>query len=615
MKTYFRILSFAQPIGRYALPYSITSVLSIFFGLVNFSLLIPVLDVLFGKVSPEMLAIKKPEFSLTIEYAQSWFNYNLAQRVIEGGSGVEGKMAALQFVCMVLIVSVLLSNVFKYLSILVIESLRTNTLRNLKQVLFDKVSGMHLGFFSNERKGDIMARMTSDVSEVEYSVANSLTVIFREPLTIIGYFVVLLKISVELTLFTLIVIPISGLIIGSISKRMKSAANAGQESWSRTLTILDETLSGMRVIKAFNGQQYIRDKFAKENQNFAELSFKTAKRREQASPFSEFSSILVIAGILLYGGGLVISGDANALKASEFMTYLAIFSQVLRPAKALSTSLSNIQKGIVSGDRIFKLLDTPVELQDKANAQKLPSFEKSIEFKDVSFSYGDKIVLSDLGFTLKKGKTIALVGPSGGGKSTIADLLPRFYDPFSGSISIDGYDLRDCDIESVRAQMGIVTQESILFNDTIFNNIAFCKTDATPEEVIQAAKIANAHDFIMQTEKGYQTAIGDRGMKLSGGQRQRLNIARAVLKNPSILILDEATSALDTESEKLVQEALFNLMKNRTSLVIAHRLSTIQHADEILVIQQGRIVERGTHTQLLENESGLYRKLNMMQTL
>lgn len=615
MKTYFRILAFAQPIGKYAVPYLFTTIFSIFFGLVNFTLLIPVLDVLFGKVSPQMLAMTKPEFAFTLEFAQNWFNYTLAQQVLSGGDGVEGKMAALKFICVVLIISVLLANIFKYLSILVIESLRTNTLRNLRQTLFNKVSGLHWGFFSNERKGDIMARMTSDVYEVEYSVASSLTVIFREPLTIIGYFILLLKISVELTMFTLIVIPVSGIIIGMISKKLKQAANSGQESLSRTLTILDETLSGMRVIKAFNGLNYIQQKFANENETFAKWSFKAAKRREQASPFSEFTSVMVVAGILLYGGGLVITSSPDALKASEFMTYLALFSQVLRPAKALSTSISNIQRGIVSGERIFALLDTPVELQDKPNAHIVNTFDEEIEFKNITFAYEEKNVLSDISFKLEKGKTIALVGPSGGGKSTIADLLPRFYDPAHGQILIDGYDIRDCKIDSVRDQMGIVTQESILFNDTIFNNIAFCKTDATEEEVIQAAKIANAHDFIMQTENGYQTAIGDRGMKLSGGQRQRLNIARAVLKNPAVLILDEATSALDTESEKLVQEALFNLMQNRTSLVIAHRLSTIQHADEILVIQQGKIVERGTHVSLLANENGLYRRLNMMQTL
>ncbi len=378
------------------------------------------------------------------------------------------------------------------------------------------------------------------------------------------------------------------------------------------LSVIDETLGGIRVIKAFNAQDYIKGKFEEQNNQYARTSRAIDNTRDLASPFSEFAGVSVVAGLLYFGGTLILGGQSN-LNGETFIGYVILFSQVLTPAKALSSSFGNIQRGLVAGERVLSIIDTEPMIRDRTDAQLLPAFEHHIELRNLQFAYGDTPVLQDINLTIPKGKTVALVGPSGGGKSTLADLLPRFYDPTGGQLLIDGHDVRDCTIHSVRDQMGIVTQESILFNDTIFNNIRF-NTQATESEVIEAARIANAHDFIMASPEGYATIIGDRGSRLSGGQRQRLSIARAILRNPPILILDEATSALDTESEKLVQEALTRLMQNRTSLVIAHRLSTVQHADEIVVLQHGRIVERGTHEELLGRENGLYKRLSLMQT-
>nr|MCU0340048.1 ABC transporter ATP-binding protein/permease [Spirosomataceae bacterium] len=469
------------------------------------------------------------------------------------------------------------------------------------QAVFDNAIRLSLSFFSNERKGDLMARVTTDVQEIENSLGRAFSALFKEVFTLIFYFVTLFAMSVKLTLFTLIVIPLSGVVIGGLAKKLKESAAEVQQRLSNILSVLDETFGGIRVVKGFNAESVIQKRFETENQGYKNALLGMVFRQELAPPMSEFMGVAVVAGILLYGGSMVLSGGSD-LSAAKFVTYIIIFSQVLRPAKEISNAISGIQRGVASGERIVKLIDTPIEVTDKPHAQVLKSFESEIRFDNVAFEYeADTPVLHGISFTLAKGKTIALVGSSGGGKSTIADLVPRFYDPTHGRISIDGRDLREVSIQSLRAQMGIVTQESILFNDTIFNNIAF-GSGASEAEVMAAAKIANAHEFILEQPDGYQTYIGDRGTKLSGGQRQRLSIARAILKNPPILILDEATSALDTESEKLVQEALTQLMKNRTTLVIAHRLSTIQHADEILVLSGGQIIERGQHDQLLADD-------------
>lgn len=610
MNTYLRILSYARPFSKFAPIYILYAFLSIVFGLLNFTLLKPLFDVIFEQVAPESLEKYRtlPELGLTVDYFTSLFYHQFLNV-----QDLYGKMGTLVFVCIIIVISVFLSNLFTYLSGVVLAKVRAVVIKGMRMDIFEKVSQLHIGYFSNERKGDLMSKMTNDVQEVENSIVQSLRVVFREPATIILYFAVLFFMSVKLTLFTILIIPISGAIIGGITKRLKRRAVQSQESLGRIVNILEETLGGMRVVKAFNAENFIRGKFDSETEYYSQVNVNMARKNELASPISQFLGVSVVAGILVYGGSLVLSGESS-LGASDFITYIIIFTQVLNPAKEISRAASSIQRGIASAERIFQVIDTPAKISSPPAPKPLNAFNTSIDFKNVSFAYEDQNVLQHINFSLEKGKTIALVGPSGGGKSTLADLVPRFYDPTQGQILLDGTDLKEFSTSDLRSLMGIVTQESILFNDTVFNNIAFGIEGATESQVMEAAKIANAHDFITQLEKGYQTNIGDRGSKLSGGQRQRLSIARAVLKNPPILILDEATSALDSESELLVQEALTKLMNNRTTLVIAHRLSTIQHADEILVIEKGKIVQRGTHAQLMASE-GLYQKLSSIQAV
>ncbi len=610
MKTYFRLLAFGRPLGRFLAPFVTTSLLASVFGVLNFTLLIPLLSIIFDQVGAGQMTelLAKPAPSLWAGGSVSAvFQYWFARVFV-----AQGKVGALWFVCGIIVTSVLCSNLFKYLSVRQLEAFKARMVANFRETVFVKTIQLHLGFFTNERKGNLIARVTTDVQEVENSIANTLSAGSKEAFLLIGYIVALLTISVKLTLFALLVIPVSGGFIAFLVRQMKRDAQAGQQRLSALASLLDETFGGMRVVKGFGAEAFVLAKFRAENAGYQQVVRSLANRRELASPFSEFMGVLVVSGILLYGGSLVLAGQSE-LTASQFITYIAIFSQVTRPAKDISNAFSGAQRGIASGERVLELIDTESTIQDKPNALTINGFFAEIRFKNVGFAYlPDRPVLTDLSFVLPKGKTVALVGPSGGGKSTIADLVPRFYDPTNGQITIDGHDLRDLTTASVRDLLGIVTQESILFNDTIFNNIAF-GTVATEAAVIEAARIANAHEFIMAQSDGYQTHIGDRGGKLSGGQRQRISIARAILKNPPILILDEATSALDTESEKLVQEALTRLMANRTTLVIAHRLSTIQHADEILVIQNGRIVERGHHDELIGREAGFYRKLRGLQ--
>ncbi len=610
MKTYLRILSYARPFGRFVPTYIFYTLFSIIFGLINFTLLKPLFDVIFEQVEPASLEQYRtlPPFSFSVEYFTGLFNHFFLTVRDD-----YGKMGTLVFVCIIIVISVFLSNLFTYLSGVVLAKVRATVIKGMRMDIFNKVGTLHIGYFSNERKGDLMSKMTNDVQEVENTIVQSLRVVFREPATIILYFSVLFFMSVKLTLFTILIIPISGAIIGGITRRLKKRAVQSQQSLGRIVNILDETLGGMRVIKAFNAERFIAEKFDEETDYYSHVNVSMARKNELASPISQFLGVSVVAGILVYGGSLVLSGESD-LGASDFITYIIIFTQVLNPAKEISRAVSSIQRGIASAERIFEVINTKTQIEAPANPKPISGFQKAIEFDQVSFGYEDKLVLRNVNFKLERGKTIALVGPSGGGKSTLADLVPRFYDPTSGVIRLDGTDIRDFSPSDLRSLMGIVTQESILFNDTVFNNIAFGIENATEEQVIEAAKIANAHGFISQMENGYQTSIGERGSKLSGGQRQRLSIARAVLKNPPILILDEATSALDSESELLVQEALTKLMNNRTTLVIAHRLSTIQHADEILVIEQGQIVQRGSHSDLMAVD-GLYQKLSSIQSV
>ncbi len=522
----------------------------------------------------------------------------------------KGKSATLGLICILMVCFIILKNLFLYLSFYVLNPLKNKIINQLREDLYDKVLRLPIGFFNEKRKGDLMSRMTNDVAEVEGSVVGTLEGWIKDPLTILVTLTVLFLISVQLTLFILILIPVLGLVIGRVTKSLKKHSKEVANKYGETLSTLDETLGGLRVIKAFNIEKILRAKFFNSNRELLHSKNKISYRRDLASPLSEVMGVILFTAVLYYGGRLVLNNEL--LEASAFLGFLGIFYNIINPAKALSTSFSNMRKGAAAINRIEEILNTPVTVDDNPNGKQLTDFSDKIEFKNVSFSYEDNLILDDISLTVKKGMTIALVGSSGAGKSTLADLVPRFHDVTSGAVLIDGINIKDYSLHSVRSQMSIVTQEPILFNDTIRNNIALGFQGATEEQVIEAARISNAHDFIIKRPGDYHSNIGDRGSKLSGGERQRLTIARAVLKNPPILILDEATSSLDTESERLVQDAINNMMQNRTSIVIAHRLSTIRHADEIIVLQKGKIVERGTHDQLL-SQNGFYKKLVEMQ--
>lgn len=610
MKTYRRLLVYARPFPRFAIPFFIFTVLAVIFSVFQFALIIPLLNVLFENSSGQDVP-SPPAFSLSTGFLKDIFYYQVYRLK------AMNPVYALYFITFIIVCAVILTNVFRYLAQRTLIKARTLLVKRIREALFEKINHLHMGFFTREHKGDIISRMNSDVFEIESVAANSIEVLFKEPTLVIGYFIALFSISPQLTLFTLIIIPVSALGIATIQKKLRRDAKDAQASIGRLLTIMDETLTGMRIIRAFNATGYTLKKFSRENDFYRNASLQGFKRREMAPAFSEAAGVMVVAGILLYGGSLILQNGQNAagITASAFIAFIAIFSQVLRPAKAMVIAGANIQRGRGAGERILEIIDKPIEVQDKENAVELKEFRGSIEFRNVDFTYTGAPVLQDVSFSIPRGKTIALVGVSGVGKSTLADLLPRFYDVTGGAVLVDGIDVRDYRMESLRSHMSFVTQETFLFNDTIFNNIAFSRPDATEEEVIAAAKIANAHEFILQTENGYQTVIGDRGIRLSGGQRQRICIARAVFKDPSILILDEATSSLDTESERSVQDALSRLMKGRTTLVIAHRLSTIREADEIIVLHEGCIIERGHHNELVEIEEGVYRKLTRMQQI
>lgn len=580
------------------------AVLGVIFSASYLALTIPMLKILFYAEVNAVVPPLPTSFEFSKEYFQNSFNHYLIQVIQD-----YGPHTTLLFICLGIVVLIIIGNTFRYMERMTASRIKVDIVKNMRMSIFSSVSKLHIGFFNNQRKGDLMSRFTNDMSEVESSVMNSLKSVWKEPITILVYLGALFYISVELSLFTLILLPVTGGVVAEIIKRLKKRAKQSQESMGRIVNILDETFSGMRVIMAFNARNFILKKIDDETSFHRKVNLSIARKNELSAPLSEVLGVIIIAVILYYGGNLVFLGK---LEPEAFMGFLVFYASLIQPAKNFSNGITSLQKGTIAAERIFSVVDIQPDIQSKPNAPVLKTFESNITFKNVSFAYETEKVLKNINLTIEKGKTLALVGPSGGGKSTLADLVPRFYDPTEGEVLIDGNSLKDYDLESIRQHIGVVTQESILFNDTIFNNIAFGMPHVSEADVIQAAKIANAHDFIAQTENGYQTFIGERGSKLSGGQRQRLSIARAVLKNPPILILDEATSALDSESEKLVQEALFNLMKNRTSIVIAHRLSTVQHANEIVVIQNGEIAERGTHDQL-NGANGLYRKLVSIQ--
>ncbi|MDO4367253.1 MAG: ABC transporter ATP-binding protein [Bacteroidales bacterium] len=605
MKDFKRLLAYAKPYSRFWPGYLILSILSVIFGVANYALIKPLLDILFN---PEQLTQQfvKPDFNLlSIDYYSDIFYYYLTEIMRTG------LLRGLFFVCMILLAASFVSNLARYLSQRILVKMRTYIMQNIRRALYEKIISLNVGYFNTRKKGDILSSISNDVTEVQNGVANSFHVLFREPLLIIGFLAGLFYMSPKLTIVTLLTLPFSALVIGRISRKLKKGAVVTQELMGKIVSHFEEGISGIRIIKGFNAQKYVEDRFEKTNEEHKRSSRSMFYKQELASPLSEFLGIGVATAVLFYGGWLQLRGQLG-MDMSTFVVYIGFYWRVLEPAKAMANAYASIQRGMVSGRRLFDILDVENPIKEKDNAVVLKSFEREIKFENVNFSYGSEPVLKDINLTIPKGKMIAIVGPSGGGKSTMADLLPRFYDIVDGDIAIDGRNIKDYTLGSLIAQMGIVTQEAILFNDSVYNNIAFGMENVRREDVIEAAKIANAHEFIVGMERGYDTNIGDRGGKLSGGQRQRLAIARAVLKNPPILILDEATSALDTESERLVQDALTNLMKNRTSIVIAHRLSTIQFADEIVVLQHGEIIERGTHNQLID-KGGLYSHLCQLQ--
>ncbi len=583
--------------------YVLFNLLSILFSLVSLAMLAPFLQLLFGK---EELVTVKPEVSFSANYLLAQLKYTLSDLI-----NTKGQVYALGFICVVIIIAIFFKNMFTYLSYRTLAPIRNHVMTRLRDGLFNKILYLPIGYFTEQRKGDIMSRMSNDMNEIEWSIIGTLEGLIREPLTIIIILTTLAFMSPALSLFLLVLLPATGFIIGRVSRSLRKQSNESQEKQGELLSVLDETLGGLRVIKAFNAEKTVFNRFIGLNKILNNIRVKMAFRRDLASPMSEFMGVLVLCTILWFGGKLAL-GDT--LNSETFITYIVFFTQIINPAKALSTAFYNAQRGSAAIQRIEEILKAPVTVEESPNPKTLSHFTSKIEFRNVSFFYEDVTILDDINLTIEKGKTVALVGSSGAGKSTLADLIPRFHDVSKGELLIDGINIKEYSLGSLRHHMGIVTQEPVLFNDTVATNIALGDSTANIAEIEDAARIANAHEFIMQKEEGYQTNIGDRGNKLSGGERQRLTIARAVLKNPPILILDEATSSLDTESERLVQDAISKMMQNRTSIVIAHRLSTIRHADEIIVLQKGKIIERGTHNELIELNS-FYKKLVEMQEI
>ena len=607
-KTYLRLLKFASPISRYAVPYFFTAALHAIFNTATYALIIPILNTMFDKGFAFVPTYTMPAITFKEEALTEWINY--LYTILFGTEFTMTHILAL--LGGVVMVANLLSNLFRYLSAYTVECMRTTTLQRMRNMMFDNIIGMNVGYFSEQRKGDIISRITSDVMAVQFCITNTLQVAFREPFLIIGYLVLMLNVSWELALFAVLFLPVVGLLIGGIVKRLRHPASRVQEQLGDMVSVLDESLSGIKIIKTYTATEYIRTKFHQINAELSRLMLWMARRQQLASPMSEFLGITAVAVVLVFGGSLVTKGS---MSAAGFIAFIAAFSQITRPVRAFIDQFANINQGVAAGERIFDVIDAQSEITDDRNATQFDGLKEKIEFRNISFSYDNsREILHNISFTIEKGQTVALVGASGGGKSTLSELMPRFYDPTQGEIFIDGKDIRTFTQDSLRSRISLVSQDTILFNDTIKSNIALGKYGATDSEIAEAAKIANAHDFIINCPEGYDTNIGDRGAKLSGGQRQRLSIARAVLKNPEFLILDEATSALDTESEQLVQQALTRMLKGRTSVVIAHRLSTIHHADKIIVIDEGRIAEQGTHDELIAR-GGIYAKLIEMQSL
>ena len=610
MEPFFKILKFVYKYKYLALLNALLNIVSVLFGLVSITLVIPILGILFG--TQEKIT-SPPESEISSKWVANFLGYKLTN-IIES----VGETGALSIICITIIVTFFIKNLARYFAQYTLIPIRTGVVRDIRRTIHTKMSLLSVSYFSEKRKGDLISRMTSDVTEVEGSIMNSLGVVVRDPVNIVASIVLLITMSPKLTVIVIFLFPIAGLVIGKIGKSLRRKSNKGQIQMARILSAIEENISGLRIIKAFNAEKQINTKFEEELKKEQNITSSILRRRDLASPMSEFLSTLVMVVIIWYGGNLIFESQNNetvsSLSPQSFIGFIIIFSQILPPVKSLSQGYYSIQRGSAAAERIMQILETEIEVKENESALPISNFRESIHFEDACFSYNEKPILKNLNLEIKKGQTIALVGKSGGGKTTLANLVARYYDLDEGTLFIDEKDIRDYKLYDLRMQMGVVTQDAILFNDSIFNNIALGIKNPDPEKIIEAAKIANAHEFISKFEDGYQHNIGDEGHKLSGGQKQRISIARAVMKNPPILILDEATSALDSESEQLVQDALTKLMANRTSIVIAHRLSTIQNADEIVVINEGQIVEKGTHDMLLKNK-GHYYKLHNMQNL
>ena len=598
MKNFFRIFKYIHiPKNKLSL-YALYTLLATVFSLLSIGMLSPFMNIIF-----------KPENAAgTLQSNSVGGLKNYLEPIIE-----KDKLTGLAIICVIIVIATLLKNLFLYLSYYISTPMRNEILSSFRIRLYDKILRLPVSFFTTQKKGDVMSRMTGDIAEIQSSIVQTLEGFIKDPVTILGFLIYMVYLSPKLSLFLLILLPLTALIIGRISKRLKKQSGEYSVIAGENLSHVEETLGGIKVIKAFTAEGRMMNKFRQTNNQLFVILNKMTKRRDLASPLTEVLGVLVLC-IILYVGGRLVFSPGKELASGDLMPFIVSFAMMINPAKNLSTTFSNIQRGMGAIERLEEILNAPVLVEDKPNAIQFKQFDNAIEFKNVNFSYQDKAVLKAINLTIEKGKMVALVGSSGAGKSTLADLIPRFHDVSTGGIFIDGKNIKDYTLESLRKQMSIVTQEPVLFNDTIANNIALGNINASIEDITQAAKIANAHSFIVNKEDGYHTNIGDRGMKLSGGERQRITIARALLQNPPILILDEATSSLDTESERLVQDAIIHLMQDRTSLVIAHRLSTIRNADEIIVLQKGEIIERGTHDSLIA-QNGFYRKLVEMQEI